>query len=768
MADDFKSWMERETRVESPENMGPAPTGIDYDEKYDPSAIQGALGIGALGAAGYLFKKKFPFAKFLNKLDKIEAPKIPQAPRATTPIQKDVVDEIIDVVPTKIERGRETALTVNKSVTGEIVSESERVRKKVNANPLTMGGKKPNSRFNSALYDYIASNKIGGARPATEWIKEFEGNAMNNFRFKNDAFKSVRGNISKEELFDSNIAIFDNNGKIVGGFLKKAQDEGMKVTKMDLLNLVEKNPANNFVIKRYRVTRENTEEAEKLAQSLINASSQITQRIRSAISNNPEATSRAGRLTSLMSNIDYEPYRELAKITRGMRNNTEGGLNRNYFADLESYLDDLKIVQQEINQEFVSPTQLDAIKAGIRNLRLKIQAERAQGLSPKYGNYQQYRQLGGEEYIEDVVHYPKSFPGGDNASANHYDDLKNQLYHIRYAKRSLEGNPNQKVYAIDEIQSDIQQSAMANDPFRKKVINPISNDFSMDKNVKTILEIRKRMDEIARKGAAITPQERMNFYKLKQEFDTIKDKTVNLATYGDSSLKLEQIKRGEQAYMPMFEADVWGDHAVKNLLKSAAEDGVDWVVVNPVNRIHAVKRRAALGDADFYGFENGKAGKRGIQLNKYKKDPATGKKTNKDEIVKSDPKKIAVIPNRMKKIADQYNSQAKTIRISKSDPSKPFKVVRDVDNFYSEEKRLSFNKLNPGDDGTEHLAAFKTEREAKLFAELGEDGGRVVKMESNDPNLYYEAFGIKVTPEMKGTPFKLYKKEGGLVVNLFA
>lgn len=767
MADDFKSWMERDTRVESPDNMGPAPTGIDYDEKYDPSAIQGALGIGALGAAGYLFKKKFPFAKFLNKLDKLEAPKIPQAPRATTPIQKDVVDEIIDVVPTKIERGRETALSVNKSVTGEIVSESERVRKAVNANPLTMGGKKPNSRFNSALYDYIASNKIGGARPATEWIKEFEGNAINNYKFKNDAFKRIRGNISREELFDSNIAIFDNNGKIVGGFLKKAQDEGMKVTKMDLLNLVERNPANNFAIKRFRVTKENTERAEALAESLTNAANQINQRIRSAIANDPASTSRAGRLTSISSNLDYEPHRELARITSGLRNNTERGLNRDFFSDFQNYVDDLKIVQDEIGQEFVTPTQMNAIKAGIRDLNLKLKAERSQAMSPKYGNYQNYRQLGGEEYIEDVVHYPRSFPGGDNASANHYEDLKNQLYHIRYAKRSLEGNPNQKVYAIDEIQSDVQQSAMANDPFRKKIINPISNDFSMDKNVKTILEIRKRMDDIARKGAAITPQDRMNFYKLKQEFDTIKDKTVNLATYGDKSLKLEQIKRGDQAYMPMFESDVWGDHAIKNLLKSAAEDNVEWVVVNPVNRIHAVKRRAALGDADFYGFENGKAGKRGIQLNKYKTDPATGKKTSKNEVVDSDPKKIAVIPNRMKKIADQYNSVAKTIRISKSDPNKPYKVVRDVDNFYQEQDRISFNKLNPGDDGTEHLAAFKTEKDAKIFAEI-EDGGRVVKMEANDPNLYYEAFGLKVTPEMKGTPFKLYKKEGGLVVNLFA
>ena len=47
-------------------------------------------------------------------------------------------------------------------------------------------------------------------------------------------------------------------------------------------------------------------------------------------------------------------------------------------------------------------------------------------------------------------------------------------------------------------------------------------------------------------------------------------------------------------------------------------------------------------------------------------------------------------------------------------------------------------------------------------------GGEIVEMKANDPNLYYPAFGIKVTETMKGTPFKLYKKEGGLVVNIFA
>ena len=44
---------------------------------------------------------------------------------------------------------------------------------------------------------------------------------------------------------------------------------------------------------------------------------------------------------------------------------------------------------------------------------------------------------------------------------------------------------------------------------------------------------------------------------------------------------------------------------------------------------------------------------------------------------------------------------------------------------------------------------------------------KILKLEANDPRLYSEAFGLKITPDMLERPFKLYKKEGGLVVDLF-
>ena len=118
----------------------------------------------------------------------------------------------------------------------------------------------------------------------------------------------------------------------------------------------------------------------------------------------------------------------------------------------------------------------------------------------------------------------------------------------------------------------------------------------------------------------------------------------------------------------------------------------------------------------------------------------------------------------MRDLARQYNTEAKTINVSLSNPEKPFKVLEKLNLDDKSGKALGV----PKQLRYQHKAAFKTKEEAVLWKEKTGSGGEIVEMKANDPNLYYPAFGIKVTETMKGTPFKLYKKEGGLVVNIFA
>jgi len=66
---------------------------------------------------------------------------------------------------------------------------------------------------------------------------------------------------------------------------------------------------------------------------------------------------------------------------------------------------------------------------------------------------------------------------------------------------------------------------------------------------------------------------------------------------------------------------------------------------------------------------------------------------------------------------------------------------------------------------SEHKMAFNTLAEAERY--VGGQSKLIVKMAPDDPRLYYEAFGLKITPQMLEQPFKLYKSKGGLVVNIF-
>ena len=57
----------------------------------------------------------------------------------------------------------------------------------------------------------------------------------------------------------------------------------------------------------------------------------------------------------------------------------------------------------------------------------------------------------------------------------------------------------------------------------------------------------------------------------------------------------------------------------------------------------------------------------------------------------------------------------------------------------------------------------KSSRHTDAFEEAAPDTRLI---ESNNPNLYFDAFAIEVKPNMAYTQ-KLYKAQGGLVVDMF-
>jgi hypothetical protein len=734
----------------------------DFNKPYEPSPIGGIAAIGGATAAG-IAASKLPWAKYISNIKKLKTPvlqdtaSVAQETRITEPLVVDKVDEILTVVPTKMERTEETINSASAQMQ-KYLETIDKVKTESAKAPLTMGDK--DRRFGSALYDYVAQFPAKKPLPADEWIKVFSDfNRLSNYKSPNAALDKVRMSITKEELFDTNIANFDKAGNLIGGFLKTAKDQGLQVSKTDLLEMVKKSPGANLKVRRFKWQGDLDKEALDLAQQIDDSvvKNIKTLRDQATAAGNTPAANQYNSLASQLQDERIGLFRNKAaasEILRGYESARSDGIGVLFKPNINA-LKTIKQLGDRANITLDFP--IDELVSKNSAITRKIGSQLTQDLFPRYGGQKSYRIGSAEEYIEDVAYYPGDMPFGKNVTpgssySRHFERVQNipfnnQLYHARYGKRSLEGAPNQKVYAIDELQSDVQQAAFGNDKAREKVRNPFNQEQEFASANFTLQKLKDKMDAIAKKGAQMSEKERFEFYKTAQEFDELRKKTINLSTLSQMSKRSSD----DVPFMPFFDRSSWGDHALKNVLKSAAENNIQWVAINPVERLHALKRDAKLGDFEFYGTATGKAGIPGFKIRSNGKD------------VQTNTKATAVIPERMKKLAEQYNSEAKTIRISKSDPNKPFKVIEDFNR--GSAGRVEKLKLS---DPTEHIAAFKTEEEAIAYNSYLNESAKVVKMEANDPRNYYEAFAIKVTPEMKGTPFKLYKKEGGLVVNIFA
>jgi len=294
----------------------------------------------------------------------------------------------------------------------------------------------------------------------------------------------------------------------------------------------------------------------------------------------------------------------------------------------------------------------------------------------------------------------------------HYGDLKNNLFHVRYDTRITPDG--KKAMVIHEIQSDANQSIAkqltAKEAFKgERRINPFQKDIELDLLVNSRTKLLRDMDDAIAKN---------QFNKSRAISDDLKNVNQQINnTFRRGSVYNE---RSKFDYFPLLDADAYGDYALKFLMNKAAKEKFDFVAVMPFNKLH-FRQGYKAGNERFYGYANGK----GI-----------------------DKRGQAVMPQLMKKAAKFNDSKAGTIKLSLSDPKKPYKEVM-RDNFtYPESK--GGKKIISDYHETASNAPMKG---YKLIQE-------------NDPRLYFDAFAIEVKPNMAYTQ-KLYKSEGGLVVDIF-
>ena len=264
-----------------------------------------------------------------------------------------------------------------------------------------------------------------------------------------------------------------------------------------------------------------------------------------------------------------------------------------------------------------------------------------------------------------------------------------------------------------------------------------------------------------------------NFYKLDPQkirkevtdakarmetFQSLKDQTETTRDTIDFMPLITGGKKDRENYARFF---------VKGIIKQAPklDEKVEWIAGQPTTLSMATKMsdrndflggkvQGYVGDFEFYGTPTGKMGMKGVKA--AIKNPPEGV----DRAVQTNEKADSVMAKVFKEIAKQYDTEYKLIKVAKSNPDKPYKIISKLKN-----QHMLYDK----DDDVSVEAAFKTASEAQEYFQRYQFGpGAVVeRMDPGDSRNYFTTYAIKINDNLRNSRFKLYKKTGGLVVDLF-
>ena len=453
--------------------------------------------------------------------------------------------------------------------------------------------------------------KIFG-KPATKTVRE-----QKRFKYDSGPFAGKEVNVSKEELFDSNLAVFNEAGDLTGGLLYAAKKFGLKLDANEVGAMIKLNPVNRL--------RPIELGANKGAQEAFDVSA------------------KNARNTVRDLQVKYKEYDGLKYDLDNLQYNLKadgGALSKSALREIN---DTLKDATKNTSLAIEDKKLLNKVIGDINNKAGPMQANKT-----RYGTETNYTLQGGKDYRETIFTLPEDIP--TNASlrnrGGHFTDEigdVNNIYHIRYDTRFTPDG--KKVFMINEIQSDVNQSiaksmTKAQQLSGEKRLNPFNADIELNLLVSQRGKMLKDLDD----AVARNEFGRVNAISasMKDINTKLKRLTTQRNTYGDNN----------KDYFPMVESDSYGDHAIKYLMQKAARENVDYVAVAPFDKV-SFRQGYKAGNERFYGYSNGK----GI-----------GKKGK------------AVLPDVMSKNARFYGSKAGPTKISLSDPTKPYKNVS-TDNF---------------------------------------------------------------------------------------
>jgi hypothetical protein len=452
--------------------------------------------------------------------------------------------------------------------------------------PLQMGDDTAPA-FGSSTYDWVM-RKGRGKYDADEWIDHLTSTRKINFkifgqpaqktireqkRFKYDSgpFAGKEVNVSKEELFDSNVAVFNEAGDLTGGLLYAAKKFGLKLDANEVGDMLKLNPVNRLQAIELGTPKGAMESYTQVAKNAQNSVRDLQVKYKDNI--------------TIKEDLDDIQY---------------------YLTGGESYK---KAALETINKTAKRLSDIDPQDQKLLNKVIGEINEKAVPLRKTktyYGDESNYTLQGGNDYRETIFTLPEDIVTNRSVrnKGGHFSEVlpdTNNIYHIRYDTRFTPDG--KKVFMINEIQSDVNQSiakalTKAQQIGGERRINP----FNAEVEINLLISRRGQMMDDLNK--AIESNNFGSVNAIKSSLDDVNKKLQRLTTSKGYDDKVKD-------YFPLVESDAYGDHAVKYLLQKAARENVDYVAVAPFDKL-SFRQGFKEGNERFYGYANGKGiGKKG-------------------------------------------------------------------------------------------------------------------------------------------------------------
>jgi hypothetical protein len=452
--------------------------------------------------------------------------------------------------------------------------------------PLHMGDNMAPA-FGSSTYDW-AMRMGRGKYSADEWLDHLTSTRKINFkifgqpaqktireqkRFKYDSgpFAGKEVNVSKEELFDSNVAVFNEAGDLTGGLLYAAKKFGLKLDANEVGDMLKLNPVNRLQAIELGTPKGAMEAYTQVAKNAQNSVRDLQVKYKDSI--------------SIKEDLDDIQY---------------------YLTGGESYK---KAALETINKTAKRLSDIDPQDQKLLNKVIGEINEKAVPLRKTktyYGDESNYTLQGGNDYRETIFTLPEDIVTNRSVrnKGGHFSEVlpdTNNIYHIRYDTRFTPDG--KKVFMINEIQSDVNQSiakalTKAQQIGGERRINP----FNAEVEINLLISRRGQMMDDLNK--AIESNNFGSVNAIKSSLDDVNKKLQRLTTSKGYDDKVKD-------YFPLVESDAYGDHAVKYLLQKAARENVDYVAVAPFDKL-SFRQGFKEGNERFYGYANGKGiGKKG-------------------------------------------------------------------------------------------------------------------------------------------------------------